>query len=32
VIRAIKSESGNYTYKEEMVPESEVQNVLAKKN
>ncbi len=32
VIRAIKSESGNYTYKEEMVPEAEVQNVLAKKN
>lgn len=31
VIRAIKSEkTGSYTFKEEMVPESEVKNVLAK--
>lgn len=32
VIRAIKSETtGEYTYREEMVPEAEVKNVLAKK-
>ncbi len=31
VIRAVKSADGNYTYKEEMVPEEEVKNVLAKK-
>lgn len=32
VIRAVKSEkTGEYIYKEEMVPESEVKNVLAKK-
>ena len=31
VIRAIKSEkTGAYTFKEEMVPESEVNNVLSK--
>ncbi len=31
VIRAIKSEkTGSYTFREEMVPESEVKNVLAK--
>ncbi|MFT5640350.1 MAG: hypothetical protein ACI9A7_000447 [Cyclobacteriaceae bacterium] len=31
VIRAVKSPAGNYTFKEEMVPEAEVKNVLAKK-
>ena len=31
VIKAVKSErSGSYTFKEEMVPEGEVKNVLAK--
>ncbi|REE01765.1 DUF4295 family protein [Marinoscillum furvescens] len=32
VIRAVKTENGNYAYREEMVPEGEVKNVLAKKN
>lgn len=30
VIRAVKNDSGSYSFKEEMVPESEVKNVLAK--
>jgi len=30
IIRAVKNESGSYAYKEEMVPESEVKNALAK--
>lgn len=30
VIRAIKTDSGSYSFKEEMVPESEVKNTLAK--
>lgn len=30
VIRAVKSDKGSYTFKEEMVPETEVKNVLAK--
>jgi len=32
VIRAVKTESGSYVYREEMVPEAEVKNVLAKKD
>jgi hypothetical protein len=32
VIRAVKTESGNHVYREEMVPEAEVKNVLAKKD
>ncbi|MEQ8239974.1 MAG: DUF4295 domain-containing protein [Cyclobacteriaceae bacterium] len=31
VIRAVKSKSGSYTFKEEMVPEALVKDVLAKK-
>jgi hypothetical protein len=31
VIRSVKSKNGSYTFKEEMVPEAEVQNALAKK-
>ena len=30
VIRAVKNDSGFYSFKEEMVPESEVKNALAK--
>ena len=32
VIRAVKNENGTFSYKEEMVPEAEVKNVLAKKD
>ncbi|WP_421874822.1 DUF4295 family protein [Marinoscillum sp.] len=32
VIRAIKNDKGGYAYREEMVPEAEVKNVLAKKD
>lgn len=32
VIRAVKKENGGYIYKEEMVPEGEVKDVLAKKD
>ena len=31
VIRSVKGPNGAYTFKEEMVPEAEVANVLAKK-
>ncbi|WP_258102778.1 DUF4295 domain-containing protein [Marinoscillum sp. MHG1-6] len=31
VIRAVKSESGSISFKEEMVPEAQVKDVLAKK-
>ena len=31
VIRAVKTDSGSYSFREEMVPEAEVNNVLAKK-
>lgn len=30
VIRAVKNEKGSYSFKEEMVPEAEVKNVLVK--
>ncbi|MFT6867688.1 MAG: hypothetical protein ACJA08_002532 [Cyclobacteriaceae bacterium] len=30
VIRSVKSKSGSYTFKEEMVPESQVKEALAK--
>lgn len=30
IIKAIKTESGSYSFREEMVPESEVKNALAK--
>ncbi len=30
VIKAIKTESGSYSFREEMVPEAEVKNTLAK--
>ncbi len=30
VIRAVKNPSGNYSFKEEMVPEEKVKDVLAK--
>jgi len=32
VIRMVKTEAGNYSYKEEMVPEADVKTVLAKKD
>ncbi|MEQ8472988.1 MAG: DUF4295 family protein [Marinoscillum sp.] len=32
VIRAVKNANGGYSYREEMVPEAEVKNVLAKKD
>lgn len=32
VIRAVKNDKGGYTYKEEMVLEADVKDVLAKKN
>ncbi|MBC6399975.1 MAG: DUF4295 family protein [Ekhidna sp.] len=30
VIKAVKNENGSYSYKEEMVPEGNVKNALAK--
>lgn len=30
IIKAIKTESGSYSFREEMVPEAEVKNALAK--
>ena len=30
VIRAVKNEGGSYSFKEEMVPEAQVKDVLAK--
>ncbi len=32
VIRAVKNDKGGYVYREEMVPEAEVKNVLSKKD
>ena len=32
VIRAVKSANGSYSYKEEMVPEADIQKVLSKKD
>lgn len=31
VIRAVKNDNGTYTYREDMVPEEQVKDILAKK-